>query len=179
MGIFGGVLNPVSELTVDLTSGTGITVNVGHADIAQINYLNGSEINAAIAAVTDISDPDNTGGWTDVIDLSGSKMEVFVGSALVNGIVYMRLDNTEDSGDALRAQILVDNTIVADITCIANNSDVIANYIAHHKDFGGNAARRTCFECNTSFKIRAARKGSLTDVDTDFSIGPVVYQKLI
>lgn len=160
-----------TELNLVSASGTGLTVDVGHGKIAAVSY-SGADVSTNLQDVADITDPS---AWTDLIDLSGSKMLVIVDQIVASGLILtITIDENEDAGEDIRAQILVDSVVVADITVTRDAGGSVTNSVC------GSVDRGYCvFECRDSFKIRACCEGdNFGDAGTVFYMGEVFYQKL-
>jgi len=182
MGTFGGTGKIISIDTVNLTSGTGITTDVGHAAVTGLYYTgDGSQdgdIDANITNVTDIADPAGTGGWTDIVDITG-KLQVQLFRDNSTQFLYLSVHSSEDSGDALRGQVLIDGTVRADFTVVGNNSDVITNWWAPVVTGSGSSVYFTePIDCNSAFKIRVAKEGTFASASSIVIIGATRYRVL-
>jgi hypothetical protein len=171
-----------NELSLEKVAGTGITADVGHVQLAQITYT-GADVSTNIAAVSDIADP--TAGaddWTDLVSITGGPMLV---SILANtGTPYAHaaicIDENEDAGEDIRLQVVIDGTVVADITVTRDVGGAISNYVnfpicgAYYIAAAPN--RYALIECNTSFVIRAAQEGNnFADAGTYVHVGAINY----
>lgn len=152
----------IKELSDSGAASAGKTLSVGSEYIAAITWLGSTgDFDSNIGAVTDITDPAGTGGWTDIIDVTPSNG----GSGilwLMSSTINLWIDLTEAAGTAARLQIL-DGTgkIVLDVTCEQNaGADSIANITM--------AAQEESLFFNAGLKIRVARKGSVTTASSKF-----------
>ena len=171
-GIKGDNLIPV-EMQVEKT-GTGITNSVGHTSLLSNTSWSGTTINSNIGAVTQITDPASTGGWTVLASMSGKKMVlVWTGTASVVG---MSCANSEPAGRALRTQILVDGTIVCDTTVEADGVTTISQNISALNNI---EAVYSGFVCEDSFQLRCAREGSFSAVGSQYSFGSINYWEIV
>jgi hypothetical protein len=174
----------INELSALAATAGGNTLTIGHAYQAEIVYADAASINAGIAAVADIDDPTNgADDWTDIIDLSGSKMivDIYSVAAAVTGIhsfLYMNVQSGEDAGDALRAQILRDGVIIFDAKCVKDAAHTIQS--VHIPVYGGtfSGAKVGRIYCNSSFLIRAAREGAIASDNSEFDVGAIAYYKI-
>lgn len=168
-----------SELAVYAASGTGLTVTVGHGYVAGVAYT-GADVSTNIQDVANIASPS---GWTNLVSLSGSKMIVTVqglniGSGADGSFVHISIDENEDAGEDIRAQVLVDGVIIGDITVTRDASGNISNSFLGYKQFSSYSGG-TVFECNNSFVIRGCCEGNnFADAGTTFKMGAVHYIKV-
>ena len=153
-------------------SAAGAELLVGNAAVASINYLM-SDINSGIGAVTDISDPSGTGGWTDLVSLVGGPLLVAPISATnQNRIAGIKFDRRESTLH-LRLQVLIDGAVVGDLTVshgVAQDEDSKVSVLPLAVGAGGAIPGFHPFYCETSFIIRAARVGTCA-----YNGGTVVY----
>ena len=162
-------LHLATALPVLYGSGTGITATVGNAYIAEISKTGAS---VDVESVADIASPS---AWTDLIDLSG-KYQIFwkhhstVGLSLVQIVVA----NTEDTGNAIRLQVLRDGDVVWDQTVTRAEGGAITQQLYY--TVIANSAQ-TLF-CEESFTVRAARKGTMASASSLIKIGAMAYETL-
>jgi len=175
MPIVGSDLKVVTELSLAKIAGDGITADAGHAYQAAITWATAAAINSGIAVVAAIEDPEaGDDEWTEIISLSGSRMIVEIDAvATYDALIYIIVNSGEDADDALRAQIKVDGTTVADITCVKAAGHV-TNSI-YGPSFTSYTDPHCRFECNSSFLIQAAREGTFAVDDSEFDVGLIHY----
>lgn len=183
-GIFGSSLKIQNELSLQKTTGTGITADVGHAQIAEITYA-GADVSTNIAAVTDIADPTNgADDWTDLVSLSGKLLVSIMGSTPIpQAQAAICIDENEDAGEDIRLQVVIDGTVVADMTVTRDAGGAINNYIVFPNHGAAYVVSGpypiSVVECNSSFVIRAAQEGNnFGDAGTYVYIGKITYSKI-
>lgn len=175
----------IRSLTVPIeldyvASGTGHASTVGHSQVASVSHLGNGTLNATVTAVTDIADPAGTGGWTTLLSLTAGPYRVYpntYSTASVSSLLSMFVDTNEDSGDSLRGQILIDGTVVWDQTLVGDNAGDHSVYLPG-RDEGSSAYRGITLDCNTSFLVRVARKGTFADVGSYIKMCAIDYHKV-
>ena len=177
-------LNVPDKLCADLASGTGITLGTGNADIAAISYVGGgSTLEANVTDVTDITDPAGSGGWTDLVDITTGPMMVQLGDATdaaSDCFLYGSMHSDEAAGDDMRMQILIDSTVVLDMTLTADHANIITNYWKTLQIDSTISISEPIY-CNSSFKIRAAIEvagANLVSGSTALKVGNIRYREL-
>ena len=181
MSIIGGSNEVKTELTLVAITGTGITVGTGHAVIAAVSHT-AANVSTNIQDVADITDPS---AWTNLASLTGSRMRVLmegIGNiSTPEGLLSISIDENEDAGEDIRAQIVVDGTTVADMTVTRDAGGAIVNYVHQEPVAGGNGDTAfTEFICETSFVVRGCCEGNnFGDAGTWFKHGRILYSKLI
>jgi len=158
-----------SSLSLIAAAGTGLTVDAGHGYVNSVNY-SGAAVSTNIQDVADITAPSS---WTDIVDLSGSKMLINIDLVAGTGIiVQITIDENEDAGEDIRAQVIVDELVVADIT-VTRDVASVTNSVFGSSNVGN------VIECENSFKIRGCCEGNnFADAGTVFKTGAVTYQKI-
>jgi len=148
------------------------TVPVGHARIAGYSET-GADLNTEITAVTDITDPANTGGWTELVSITGGPVNLVFEDTTQDELARVFVDENEDDTDALRLQILIDGEVVFDAYSLGDN-----NSYAFWRPLGWQADAGYSPEiyCETSFMIRAARKGTFADSGSRITYGSISYE---
>ena len=181
MAIVGGLNLVVTEGSYVIDGGPYATVDVGHAVIDAVSLI-GAALTAGIGAVSDITDPAGTGGWTDFVDLSSGPYSVGVGQVAALKNIQISVDTVEDALDALRFQVIRDGIIIFDPTAIRNaGGDAFAEWSGLGIVANADAAPDNSYTrlyCASSFKIRAARVGTFADASSFLKIGSVVYDKV-
>ena len=129
---------------------------VGHKKIErqEITSVNHS----IIGAVTDINDPAGSGGWTNLVALTGGPMMVVPRYEAASGLHLVEMVNTNNH--AIRAQVLIDDVVVADIMSdIVLSSDGSGDIRPLYFDYNGFLGYLPIY-CERSFTIRAAKDAS-------------------
>ena len=155
------VLQP-TEFISHTVSGSPTTF-VGHEMIRTKSY-SGSALNSPLGEVTDIDDPDNTGGWTTMDSISGGPFACSITSTL---LLKISASESESAGDSLRAQILVDGTVMWDAKVVDNNTSSMQHEEAYW-------IPNVPFLVQDSLVIKAARVGSFTYSSSYFYL-PGIY----
>jgi len=171
-GTFGGGKFANGPFTVEAAgiSGTGATLTIGNEGIASLSYTgSGVNTNLADAAASggDIDTPDN---WTTVASLAG---KYAIDWLSIPGFIYpatMDVQSAEDSGDAIRIQLIRDSIIVLDAKVVADGA---ANHTVSLTGDETTGTRR--FYCEDSFLLRATRVGTFTHASTVFKTGAIYY----
>jgi hypothetical protein len=146
---------------------TGSTLNVGNAVVAAINTT-GSSIDSLLNNVADISSPS---AWTTLVSITGMKLICINGSTKASIVV----DGLEGSGDSLRMQILIDGETIWDGTSV---KDVSSSYVRWYPCLADANVSIPIF-CESSFLIRACRKGSFTDAGTSVNVGEIRAESVV
>jgi hypothetical protein len=159
-------------------SGTGATLTIGNEAVATVAYT-GSGVSTNLAdAATGGGDIATPGLWTDLINISGGPFRIQLETTQPTRFLSFIVDATEDSTDAIRAQVLIDGTIVFDARTIA---DGLADHSAYWNIFVQNtdtARASAIIDAVTTFQIRATRLGTFADVGTTFYMGSVRYENV-
>ena len=168
------ILQPTALSSV--LAGTGATINTGQIVSPGVIYTgNASGIDNGIGAVTDISDPAGTGGWTDLLDISGGPLQFQFFTSTVVALPKVVVNTAEDPGAALRMQMLIDGVVVWD-------SQVIADGVGIHSAqmrlfvYESSLEFAPAIYCASSLLIRAAREGAFTNADSSVWTEDVQYQ---
>jgi len=179
MGTWGGNILSQTKLC-GTKSGDTAAITVGNAAIATINYTGTATIDSEITAVADIDDPAGGAGWTDLVDLTGGPYLITTLAATNVLVLCITVRPEEDSGDSLRLQVLKDGDIVWDAKAVGDGaffqsvrcfgSPVTNTYLI---PFVGNS-----MYCETSFKIRVARKGDFTAGSSVVSVAGIQYNEV-
>lgn len=139
----------------------GVVV-VGHGEIAAVSLAD-TALDAAVGAVTDLADPAGTGGWTNLVDLTGGPLLIAPISETNQGrIAGIKFDKRELELH-LRLQVLIDGVVVGDLTVahgIGNNEDAKIKVLPLAVGAVGAIPGFHPFYCETSFTVRAARIGA-------------------
>ncbi len=172
-----GASDKVSEMCYLATSAGGETIDVGNEELASISYT-AANIDGNITAVTDITDPAATGGWTDLASITDNiKAQI---RSPTGSLAIIRVNLAEDSGDSLRLQMLRDDIVILDVTVVGDNANTM--YLAWSPVVAGGDDGTNYYSepivCQESFLIRAARKGNFTNADSYIKIGAVTYEVL-
>jgi len=159
------------------------SIVVGNPPVAAITYTP-ANINTIIGAVTDINDPAGTGGWTDLVDLTGGLLVVpisYVGNK--DRMIEIIYDRSYEATLDIRLQVVIDDIVAADLLLVHNSytrdqyAQITAlplavdgsDYIGFHPIY-----------CETSFVIRCARVGtSNTSGITELYISPINYVNVV
>lgn len=143
---------------------TALGVNVGNAptlstgnEKAGVLY-SGSDIDSNIGAVTDITDPAGTGGWTDLIDLSSGPYLV----QFYNDETMAIVDSAEDVGDSIAIEILVDGNTILSGYCVGNGASDVSIRVAEDLIIESNERNWPIF-ARSSILCRVARKGAFAN----------------
>jgi len=159
MGFNSGLKVP-NVLPAKYDTGSGLTLTVGNFKIAEVNKA-GATVD--FESVADISSPS---AWTEVVSVSGKSMIVLLKHSSAAYFLHTVVNSAEDAGDAIRIQILIDSTIAFDSTLVKDASDVTQQISM------GNALNIT-LECDETFVVRCARKGTMTQPPTIFKLGEI------
>jgi len=181
MGTWGGTILSQTKLCT-AKSGDTTTITVGNNRIAAIAY-NGSAgdgtIDSEVTAVTDIDDPAGTGGWTDLVDLTGGPYAIAFAPASVYEAIGLGVQDEEDSGDSLRLQVLKDGDIILDIKAVGNNTaeqKISCSGTCYGTDLFTPSVG--AFYCESSFKIRVARKGAFVNFSSSIAVPQLNYNEV-
>lgn len=166
------ILQPTG-LTVT-KSGSGVTINTGQ-EVSAGMFYSGSDIDSSITAVTDISDPASTGGWTDLLTLSGGPFLFRFYSSAALLMPRIAVNAAEDSGDSIRMQILIDGVIVWDVQAIGDNSGSQTAELSLFR-FETSCDYHVSIFCASSLTIRAARKGAFTNGGSMIRTEDIIYE---
>jgi hypothetical protein len=120
----------------------------------------GADLTSAIGAVTDITDPAGSGGWTDILDLADGPYLLQLMSTLSVGV---KVYNTEDVGDSLAMEILADGNAI--FRCHAVGDGVGVPYVYPSGPLA-DSSLLTPFTVKESLKVRAARVGTFTSTNS-------------
>lgn len=155
---------------------------VGHKKIErqEITLVNHS----IIGTVTDINDPAGTGGWTNLVALTGDLLVVpisYVGNK--NRMIEVVYDESAEGTLDIRLQVVIDDIVAADLLLVHNSytrdqyAQITAlplavdgvDYIGFHPIY-----------CETSFVIRCARVGNSNPGGiTELYISPINYVNVV
>ena len=177
MGTWGGTILSQTKLC-GVKSGAGAIITTGNLKIGGVSYTGTATIDSQVTAVTDIDDPAGSGGWTDLVDLTGGPYVVTFTSAAYYAVLRIAVAAVEDSGDSLRLQVLKDGDVIWDAKAVGDNANaqsVYCNgtqYSTQLRPSVGN------IYCETSFKIRVARKGGYTEVDSVITVQSMQYNEV-
>lgn len=152
------------------SAGTPV-LTVGNERTAAVNYNTGGVQGNLADATTGAGTIDSPGAWTDIITISGDSFLVQVVGVNKNDI---GVANTEDVGDAIRTQILIDGTVVYDAKCVgdgANDLTVACNW------FESDATTYATIPiyCVSSFNLRATRVGNFGSAGSYLKTGDIYY----
>ena len=160
-----------------------MSIVVGNPPVAAITYTP-ANINTNIGTVTDINDPAGTGGWTNLVALTGDLLVVpisYVGNK--NRMIEVVYDESAEGTLDIRLQVVIDDIVAADLLLVHNSytrdqyAQITAlplavdgvNYIGFHPIY-----------CETSFVIRCARVGnSSTSGITALYVSPINYVNVV
>ena len=160
--IGGGLFVPkVLPYRIGNASGT-YTIGTGNENIDAIDFTDAA-IAANIGAVTDITDPAGTGGWTTLLSITGQSVLQFASDpdATVNSIARFTVHNSEDAGDAIRMRITVDGDVAWDVTGTRTaGADSIVECLMYQNE--ADEDTKPQFKVDSSFLIEAARVGTFT-----------------
>jgi len=168
-----------TKLTVIEYSGDTTSV-VGLSYSSQIIYTS-SVINSNITEVTDIHDPENSGGWTTYKSIYG-KYEIIPTRHTIapiggNGIFAgLRIDYNDNLNNALRLQLIKDDIIIADIIAIQNPTSSIVNIYRPEIEDSGTVLMP--FMCNKNFIIRFACKGTFINASSAIGVAKFYYSEI-
>ena len=132
---------------------------VGHIANAAVS-LDGTTLNAAVGLVTDINDPAGTGGWTNIVNLTGGPLMVVPRYDNVNALHFVEMYSAAQ-GHGIRTQVLIDNVVASDLIIPADvfsyvgSGDIRPLYYDFDTLFGYHP-----IYCETSFIVRAAREAT-------------------
>lgn len=179
----GSNINVPIELSADLSSGPGITLTEGHADIAAISYNNGAEIEAALTS----------GEWHDLVDINlgvpfefGIEVPTVVSTSWPKEPIDIRVASDETSGDYLRLQIEIDDVVVLDFTNTSNATNDIDNsclplisgrnsYYSATNIYSGKWTEK--MYANSRLRIRLLKNGTF-DGSSYLCVGAIRYNKI-
>ena len=155
------------------TTGSDSTSTVGHAPLASVTYTDAG-IASNITVVTDIDDPAGTGGWTDLVSISGGPF-TFNTNSTTSGAARIRVDTVDaGSGKNLRMQIVIDGKVVWDQKIESSSGDTEVIWVPQWSDESGWYGR--AIYCASSLVIRAARMGTFADSGSEVSTDIILYE---
>ena len=178
MGTWGGTILSQTKLCGTKT-GAGTTITVGNAAIASILYTGAATIDSQITAVADIDDPAGGAGWTDLVDFTGGPYAIAFNAVTLASLFSLTIAAAEDAGDSLRLQILKDGDIIWDVKAVgdgANIQQVSADGTSYSNS--DHTPSVGAIYCETSFKIRVARKGGFTVTTSKIAIADLKYNEV-
>ena len=167
-GTFGNSFKTPSKIEVASED----TVVVGTDDVTPSD-ITGSDLDTALTNVADITSVAEE-DWDDLLSISGTGG---IQSREVTNIFSITVDIVETAANALRAQIVVDGVVIADAYVIRDAGD---NHTASFKYLGsGKDGPAALFSIpiyfNSSFVIRAVRKGAFVDAGSEVSFNKMRY----
>jgi len=148
------------------------TIITGHEQISAAEYLGDGTLNSAVGAVTDITDPAGTGGWTNLVNITGGPLIISIVGA---NPWEMDIASVEDNSDALRLQMLVDGRVILDGYGDGDSSST-EKIIWEPIQVDITATGSYPIYCASSFTIRAARVGDMTSANTYIKHGEIRYE---
>lgn len=151
--------------------GGGITSTVGNTVIAEISKI-GAGVD--VASVADIAAPSS---WTELVSISGKRKLIWTEIANDYGnFIDIQISSTEDAGEAIRVQVIVDGTTAWDQTITKAAGD-IRQVLSYH-DITTAVGIFADVYIEETFVIRAARKGTLASVNSWIKTGEIRYLTL-
>jgi len=149
------------------------TIIMGHHQISAVEHFGNGTLNASVGAVTDITDPAGTGGWTNLVNITGGPLIVSIVGANPYG---MRMSDADTDSNALRMQMLVDGKAVLD-SYGYGESESTAGIVAWEPIQVDVTEGASCpIYCPSTFTIRAARVGDMVSGETYIKHGEIRYE---
>lgn len=167
-----GKLPRYTALPVYKSGSTITTVTTGLAQIAGVNYQGNGGGDGDIDTLSDSADIDDP-TWVDVVDLTGGPFFLqFLETGETNIPLHaaIAINAAETSGDSLRIQVLIDTVVEDDVKLVSDNATTEEARIQFPVAANETYVFSELIFCNSSFKIRVAKKGTFANDGSHITI---------